>query len=109
MAISGISDFLDKPHFQTSFAEKGIGKNDENNVEDVSKVDMKALVDLLNKESSSHGERITFSYNEKVNSVIMEVINDKTLEVVKEIPARDAVKLVENIRDYLGVLVDEKR
>jgi len=111
MAISGISDSFDKPYFQVLFSEKGIGKNNagENNVEDVSKIDMEALVNSLNKESSAYGERITFSYNEKTNSVIMKVIDEKTLEIVKEIPAKDAVKLVENIREYLGVIIDEKR
>jgi flagellar protein FlaG len=111
MAISGVSDSFDKPYFQASFSEKGVGKNDtnENNAEDLSRIDMQSLVNLLNKESSSYGERITFSYNEKANSIIMRVIDDKTLEVVKEIPPKDAVKLVENIREYVGVLIDETR
>lgn len=110
MAISGITDFFDKPYYRTSFSEKGIGKNDkdEDNTEDVSKTDMQALVDTLNKESSSYGERIAFSYNEKAHSVIMRVIDSKTSEVLREIPAKDAVRLVENIREYLGMIIDEK-
>ena len=109
MAISGISDFFDKPYHRTSFSEKGIGKNDTGNrdIEDAPMVDVQALVNSLN-ESLPYGERVAFSYNEKAHSVIMKVIDNKTSEVIKEIPAKDAVKLVENIREYLGTIIDEK-
>ena len=114
MAISGISDSFEKPYFQPSFSEKGVGKNDtsESKMEDISNIDMQSLVSSLNelnKESSSFGERISFSYNEKTNSIIMKVIDNKTMEVVKEIPPKDAIKLAENIREYIGILIDEKR
>ena len=115
MAISGIINSFDQPYYRASFSEKGIGKNDISDtnvnsieIEDaVDKIDMEALVNSLNKESSLYGERITFSYNEKAHSVVMKVINDKTSEVIREIPARDAVKLAENIREYLGTIIDE--
>ena len=109
MAISGITDFLSKPYYGTSFSENGIGKNDkgEDNI-DVSKIDMQDLVNSLNKEASSYGERIAFTYNEKAHSVIMRVIDSKTSEVIREIPAKDAVKLVESIKEYLGMIIDEK-
>jgi len=110
MAISGITDFLNKPYYRTSFPEMGIGKNDrgEDNTRDLSNMDIQALVDSLNKESSSYGSRIAFTYNEKAHSVIMKVIDGKTSEVIREIPAKDAVRLVENIREYLGAFIDEK-
>jgi len=111
MAISAISDVFDKPYYKPSFSENNVGKNDnsEKNTKDISQVEMQVLVGLLNKESSSYGERIAFSYNEKANSIIMKVIDGKTSEVIKEIPPKDVVRLVENIREYLGIIIDEKR
>lgn len=66
-------------------------------------------VDQLNHASNQLNERLSFSYNEKVNRIIVKVINGSTNEVIREIPPRDIIKLVEHIQNYLGMIVDESR
>ena len=66
-------------------------------------------VEQMNRASSQLNERISFSYNEKVNRVVVKVINQDTNEVVREIPSRDIIKLTEHIQQYLGIIVDESR
>lgn len=66
-------------------------------------------VQKLNKASESFRERITFSFHEKTNRVVLKVKNNETDEVVREIPVRDLIKLAEHIQEYLGMFVDESR
>jgi uncharacterized FlaG/YvyC family protein len=39
----------------------------------------------------------------------MKVINPDTQEVIREVPARNVIKLLEHIQQYLGMFVDESR
>ncbi len=66
-------------------------------------------VEQLNNASNQLNERLSFSYNEKVDRVIVKIIDGQTNEVIREIPPRDIIKLVEHIKDYLGMIVDESR
>ena len=49
-------------------------------------------------------ERMSFSFNEKTQRIIVKVMNNDTNEVVREIPSKEAIKLLEHIQDFLGML-----
>ena len=66
-------------------------------------------VEKLNSAVEKHRDRVSFYYHEKTNRVILKVIDQQTEEVVREIPPKGAIKLLENIQDYLGILFDESR
>ncbi|MCU0848803.1 MAG: flagellar protein FlaG [Spirochaetes bacterium] len=66
-------------------------------------------VDKLNQAVKGLNERLSFDYHEKINRVVVRVINSETNEVLKEIPPREVVRLLERLREYLGVFVDEQR
>jgi flagellar protein FlaG len=67
------------------------------------------IVDRLNDGVKQIHERMSFSYHEKTQRIIVKVLNSDTDEVVREIPAKEAIKLLEHIQDFLGMLVDESR
>jgi len=67
------------------------------------------MVSRLNKTVEDLNERISFSYHEKTNRVILKVIDSDTNEVVREIPPRDLIRLLEHIQEYMGMFVDESR
>jgi len=71
--------------------------------------DIYEAVDKLNDTMGLINERVSFSYHEKTNRIIVKVIDSQTNEVVREIPPRDIIKLQEHIQEYLGMLVDESR
>jgi flagellar protein FlaG len=54
-------------------------------------------------------ERVSFSYHEGTNRVIMKVINPDTQEVIREVPAKNVIRLLEHIQEYIGMFVDESR
>jgi len=66
-------------------------------------------VEKLNQSTEGMNEKVHFSYHEKTNRVIMRIIDSETNEVIREVPAKDAIKLLEHIQEYLGMFVDESR
>ncbi|MCL2026062.1 MAG: flagellar protein FlaG [Leptospirales bacterium] len=56
-----------------------------------------------------YNERIRFSYNEETNSIIMRVVDSSTDEVIREIPSKQAIKILKYLQEYTGLLVDESR
>jgi flagellar protein FlaG len=81
----------------------------QNTPRDLSRKDISEIVDRLNKGVQEIHERMSFSYHEKTQRIIVKVLNSETNEVVREIPAKEAIKLLEHIQDFLGMLVDESR
>jgi flagellar protein FlaG len=74
-----------------------------------SRQEVAEIVDRLNKGVREIHERMSFSYHEKTQRIIVKVMNNDTNEVVREIPSKEAIKLLEHIQDFLGMLVDESR
>ncbi len=110
MNITGILDTVDRikvynGHHENAHHHSG----SEDGKHSSARGDVAAVVETLNRSVKSYNDRISFTYNDKANSVIMKIIDTETSEVVREIPAKDAVKLLESIQDYIGMLVDESR
>ncbi|MBN1532130.1 MAG: flagellar protein FlaG [Spirochaetes bacterium] len=106
-------DRIDNLRQQNAAAERGLHQSepsaDTKNNRAPSRQRVLESVDQLNRASNQLNERLSFSYNEKVNRVIVKVINGSTNEVIREIPPKDIIKLVEHIQHYLGMIVDESR
>lgn len=66
-------------------------------------------VGKLNNALGAYSERVSFKYHEKTNRLIVRVIDSQTNEVVREIPPKDLIKLLEHLQEYMGMLVDESR
>ena len=67
------------------------------------------IVDTLNSAAKSINKRISFSYHEKANRVIMKVTDTKTNEIIREIPPKEMIRLLEHIHEMIGMFVDESR
>jgi len=52
--------------------------------------------------------RVVLSVNERINQVIIKVIDAETDKVIKEIPAEEIQHLIARIKETIGLLVDEK-
>lgn len=67
------------------------------------------LVDTLNSAAKSVNEHVSFSFHEKTNRVIMKFTNNETNEVIREIPPKEMIRLLEHMHDLIGMFVDESR
>lgn len=90
---------------QASDAVSSLGqsKQKELNKEELQKVaaDMTEVMQSLNTD-------IQFSVHEKTGRLIVRVVDDKTQQVLKEIPSKEMLDTIAAIRDYVGALLDKK-
>jgi flagellar protein FlaG len=80
----------------------------ENNIT-LTKDNIDNLVDTLNSAAKSINERVSFSFHEKTNRVIMKFTNTDTNEVIREIPPKEMIRLLEHMHELIGMFVDESR
>ena len=67
------------------------------------------LVDTLNLAAKTVNERVSFRFHEKTNRVIMKFTDSKTNEVIREIPPKEMIRLLEHMHELIGMFVDESR
>lgn len=114
MNIKGVS--IDPIESVDKYARKaetargaGLPKGARDDTREPDRGEVSEIVDRLNKGMRDIHERISFSFHEKTKRIIVSVIDGDTNQVVREIPSKEAIKLLEHIQDFLGMLVDEQR
>ncbi len=66
------------------------------------------VLQILNSAAMKVDSRVSFSYDDKVNRVIMRVVDPDNNEVVRQIPSKEMVRLLERIHEMTGMFVDER-
>ena len=97
-------------------AQRPVGRKIEANIPNplrdeavLSKNNAQDVVDTLNSAAKSVNKRISFHFNENANRVVMKVLDRNTNEVIREIPQKEMIKLLEHIHEMIGMFVDESR
>lgn len=75
----------------------------------VSKEELSKEIDGINKWLQTTNTHIKFTLHEELNEYYVQVINDQTQEVIREIPSKKMMDMVAKIHEMVGLLVDEKR
>ena len=70
--------------------------------------DTPKLTAQLNKVAESKNLDISFGYNEKINKIIINVMNKNMGEVIRKLPSDDAVKFSEGIENLHNKLFNSK-
>lgn len=63
----------------------------------------------INKWLQSTSSHVKFTLHEDLNEYYVQVINDQTNEVIREIPSKKVMDMVAKMHEMIGILVDEKR
>jgi flagellar protein FlaG len=66
-------------------------------------------VDMLNKLLNKSGSHVKFVLHDGLNEYYVQIVNDKTNEVIREIPSKKMMDTVAKMYELIGLLVDEKR
>jgi flagellar protein FlaG len=66
-------------------------------------------IDALNSAAKSVNQRVSFAFDDKTNRVILKFIDGDTNEVIREIPPKEMIRLLERMHDLIGMFVDESR
>ncbi len=69
-------------------------------------------IDLVFQElqqfSQAFNHRLSFALNEKLDQVVVKVIDSATDKIIKEIPPAELQHVHERIREVIGILFDER-
>ncbi|MDE3840139.1 flagellar biosynthesis protein FlaG [Bacillus methanolicus] len=83
--------------------EQSLNKNLDQNKDEVEKI-VKGLNEFLQPSQTS----IKFELHEKLNEYYVTVVDDRTHEVIKEIPSKKLLDIYAAMTEFLGLVVDKK-
>ena len=115
LMIAKTINSLSQPQVMNGFHAGEIAIAEEEQVsrtsggKEASREDIERLTQALNKAGRSVDQRVSFEYNEKIKRIVMRVADPNTHEVVRQIPSREMMRILENIHDMIGIFVDEQR
>ncbi|GAA8158688.1 FlaG family protein [Helicobacter pylori] len=69
---------------------------------------LELLSERLNEEMKRIGTDINFSYNDTIKGLVVSVKDANGDKVIREIPSKEAVELMQRMRDVIGIIFDEK-
>ncbi|MGD8190278.1 flagellar protein FlaG [Brevibacillus ginsengisoli] len=99
---------------QTSYQPAPVSKSTGSDVADAqeTKVDkdrLKKELDGLNKWLQFSNTHLKFQLHDELKEYYVEVVDDQTNEVIREIPSKKMMDMVAQMHKMIGILVDEKR
>ncbi len=75
----------------------------------VSEKELKSAVDKLNKFLEDNRTHAEYEYHDKLKQDLMiKIIDDKTGEVIREVPPKKILDMVAKMLEVVGVLIDKK-
>jgi flagellar protein FlaG len=82
----------------------------EGNQEDINfpKEMVKEIVDGMNKFMEASPTALKFEFHEKLNEYYVKIIDEKTKEVVREIPPKKMLDFYAAMTEFIGLMVDKK-
>lgn len=90
---------------ESNFISDNVAKIEDKKIE---KKDLKKIIDELNNTMNSLNTSLKFSFDDKINTLTVKVVDTKTDEVIREFPPKEAIKLMEKMKEVVGLLFDKK-
>ncbi len=79
---------------------KEIEEKDENSLD--------SSIEIADKLAIAFNKAIKFQIHEKTEQVYVEIVDKETGEVIKQIPPEEMIKIAVSVKEFLGLIVDEK-
>jgi flagellar protein FlaG len=83
---------------------------DVNNEMDKNKLkkELQKITEELNKALNPLNTTLKFKFNDKVDELTVSVVDMKNNRVIREYPPKEALELMEKMREIVGLLFDKK-
>jgi flagellar protein FlaG len=72
------------------------------------KKELQKLTQELNKALNPLNTTLKFHFNDKVDELTVKVVDTKNDRVIREYPPKEALELMEKMREVVGLLFDKK-
>jgi len=70
--------------------------------------DMDSTVKRLNEQMDSLNINIRFGFNDKIDSLYVNVTEKSTGKLIRKIPSEEAMKIAEKMKEIIGMIFDKK-
>jgi len=84
--------------------EKDLNKSSKEEI----KKELQRITQELNKAMNPLNTAIKFHFNDKIDELTVKVIDKKNNEIIREFPPKEALRLMEKMRELVGMLFDKK-
>lgn len=82
-------------------------RDDNQNKENVAEK-LSATVEKLNNQMNSLGTNVQFGFNDKINTLFVDVVERSTGKPIRKIPTEEAMLLSEKMQEIIGTIFDKK-
>ncbi len=69
---------------------------------------LNSTVKKLNAQMDSLNINIKFGFNDKIDSLYVDVTEKSTGKIIRKIPSEEAMKLAEKMKEIIGMIFDKK-
>ena len=98
----------DNQHIQKVEKQDNIQKEIEKKSKEDIKKELQHVIEELNKQMNPLNTDLEFRFNDKIEELTVQVIDKKHNKVIREFPPKEAIKLMEKMRELVGMLFDKK-
>ncbi|WP_456479483.1 flagellar protein FlaG [Nautilia sp.] len=95
--------------------QEGIKTQKNGDMSDLDKMDteklkkeLRKLTEELNKALNPLNTTLKFKFNDKIGELTIQVIDTNDERVIREYPPKEALELMEKMREVVGMLFDKK-
>jgi flagellar protein FlaG len=100
-------DELTKSDDKKTLTQKVEDQIDQKDKKELKK-ELQKVIEELNKALNPLNTTLKFQFNDKVDTLTVKVVDTKTNETIREFPPKEALKLMEKMREIVGMLFDKK-
>ena len=75
---------------------------------EISKEEAAKMTDALNQMMEKMQFDLKFHYYDKIDQMAVQLVDQKTNKVLKEFPSKDMIKMLTNLHDWIGMILDKK-
>ena len=72
------------------------------------KKELERITEELNKALNPLNTTLKFQFNDKVEELVVKVVDTKENKIIREYPPKEALKLMQKMRELIGLLFDKK-
>ncbi|RLQ96785.1 flagellar protein FlaG [Falsibacillus albus] len=76
--------------------------------QEVTKDKLEKIINSMNDFVSASNTHLKFEFHDKLKEYYVTIVDDKTQEVIKEIPSKKMLDMYAAMTEFLGLMVDKK-
>jgi len=96
------------PNSELAALSRGSDGGAKTSAIEVLRAELGDSVRVVNERLAHRGQSLDIGVDPSTGSIVVKVSDDKTGEIVRQIPSEDALRVARNIEVLTGILVDHK-